>query len=79
MKVLFTTSYSKENLVCCCSLQRQLPGVVLIKKIKNKKIKKKEKKEKKETKRKTLENSHENVCNGDLHLAKVQALFDRFK
>ena len=76
MKVLFTTSHSKENLVCCCSLQRQLPGVVLIKKIKNKKIKKKEKKE---TKRKTLENSHENICNGDLHLAKVQAMYDRFK
>lgn len=76
MKVLFTTSYSKENLVCCCSLQRQLPGVVLIKKIKNKKIKKNEKKE---TKRKTLENSHENICNGDLHLAKVQAMYDRFK
>ena len=76
MKVLFTTSYSKENLVCCFPLQRQLPGVVLIKKIKNKKIKKKEKKE---TKRKTLENSHENICNGDLHLAKVQAMYDRFK
>ena len=76
MKVLFTTSYSKENLVCCCSLQRQLPGVVLIKKLKKKKIKKKEKKE---TKRKTLENSHENICNGDLHLAKVQAMYDRFK